>query len=233
MNLTYKFDARKQNIFFSSDFHYDHSHFGDDIDGLISPPIWKERGYFSCDEMNEHIISETNRLVMPEDTLIFHGDLTLRSSVERTENLLSRLICQNIFLISGNHESFTSKIYKRELEKLNLPKYIRCAYPLTYKNVTFVGPEITSFIKWGDNKKDVMMIHSSHFPKSIWDQMKYPNSVHCVGHSHLGFYDTHPDTIDQGKILDCGWDYKKRPLSFWEVKELMDKKQMIKKDKNH
>lgn len=232
MNLTYKFDARKEKIFFSSDFHAYHSHFGDDILGEKCPPIWKERGYSSCDDMNAHIISETNRLVSPEDTLIFHGDLTLRASVEKTENFLSEINCQNILCIAGNHESFTDKIYLRELAKLNLPPEIRCAYPLRYNNVVFCGPEIVSYIKWGDTKNSTMVIVSSHFPRTIWDNVKH-GWAHCCGHSHSGFKDTHPLTNDNGKIMDVGWDYFKRPVEFWELKSLMDKKEIVKKDKNH
>lgn len=230
MNLTFKFDARKENIFYSSDFHGHHAFFGQDVLGEKHTPIWKLRGYSSCHEMNEHIISETNRLVKPEDHFIFHGDLTLRCSVEETEEFLARFNCQNIYILFGNHESFTGKIYERERDKLNLP--FRAVYPLRYKNVIFCGPQIMSFVRWGENKRDTVIITHNHFPLAIWDYMK--DSSWCLtAHSHMGFKDTHPETTTCGKIADIGWDYKRRPLSFWEVKELMDKKPILKKDANH
>ncbi len=229
----YKFDARKQKVWFTSDWHHGHAYFADDIKGEKITPIWKERGYSSCEEMNYDIIKQTNNLVGTEDILIHHGDVALRTTPEQVKSLFERINCQNILLAWGNHESSTVRIYQEELSKLNLPPEIKHVYPLKYKNLTFCGPEIIISIRWGNNKKDNLIFHCSHFPKSIWDKMKHGNFVSTVGHSHHGFYDTLPTTLDRGKILDVGWDYLKRPLNFWEVKEIMDKKKVIKKDKNH
>lgn len=110
---------------------------------------------------------------------------------------------------------------------------IKFVYPLKYKNVTFCGPEFVLYVRWGESKKETVVINVSHFPKSIWDKMKSENVWHTVGHSHLGFPETHPHTTNTGKVLDCGWDFLKRPINFWEVKSYMDKKKMIKKDANH
>lgn len=233
MNLTYKFDARVQKIWAISDLHWGHEFFADDVKGERITPIWRERGYESCQEMDYDIIKKINQYVAPEDILVNLGDTSLRRTPEQVENLFNRLNCQTILTLSGNHESSTSRIYREEFKKLNLPVEIQYAYPLKYKNIVFCGPEITLYIRWGETKKETSLVHCAHFPKSIFDKMKSPASEMWCGHSHLGFIETHPESTDYGKIMDCGWDYLKRPLEFWEIKRLMDKKKVVKKDKNH
>ena len=45
------------------------------------------------------------------------------------------------------------------------------------------------------------------------------------GHEHGGLPATRPEAKD-GKILDLGWDLYKKPVSFAEVKAIMDTKQV-------
>mgnify|MGYP000262242110 CR=1 FL=1 len=49
--------------------------------------------------------------------------------------------------------------------------------------------------------------------------------VHCCGHSHGTYPLSRPENKTH-KILDCGWDIHKKPLTIAEVNVIMDKKEI-------
>jgi calcineurin-like phosphoesterase family protein len=69
-----------------------------------------------------------------------------------------------------------------------------------------------------------------HYPISIWREC-HKNSWCIVGHSHNTYFPSTKKCKDQGKILDVGWDSFNKPLSYFEVKKIMDTK--IYKEKDH
>ncbi len=228
MLKTLKFNTKDQGVFFVSDLHWNHN-------PKWPVPLWKSRGYETLEAHNEHIIDQINKHIKPNDILFSGGDLTLNCSEDDFESFIKRLNCQNIYCLWGNHPNPMAKIYKRELEKawldindLSVSNEIFSArvevYPFRYKNIVFCGDYLELII-------DKQIIVFFHYPLSIFNHQKSLAWCLC-GHSHHGFKATLPSNLN-GKILDIGWDGYKKPLSFNEIKEIMDKKQYIKIDEHH
>jgi calcineurin-like phosphoesterase family protein len=220
-----------QKLFFTSDTHYNHSHFADDRLGERITPIWKSRGYSSCLEMNEASINNINQVVGPDDILIHLGDLGLRCSDVEAVGFLRRVHCQNIWMIWGNHESPTSLIYKNALQSLGLPEG-SSVYPLPFANVIFHGFNLFLDVKYGPAKYNKQKIVCQHFPLKIWDKMNQ-NSWHVHGHCHGGLKGSNPNDLNQGKIIDAGVDNFPIPVDFYALKHVMDKKEYVRVDNHH
>ena len=63
-------------------------------------------------------------------------------------------------------------------------------------------------------------IAMSHYPNLIWNHSGKGSWMLC-GHSHSSCQMTNSKS-NYGKILDVGFDEFKRPLTFQEVKKIMD-----------
>lgn len=219
-------DSDEQRVWFLSDIHWNHN-------PSWPIPIWKARGYHSLEESNRHIIERINNLVREGDVLFSLGDLTLNCSEGQFEGLIGALRCRKIYSLWGNHPNPMVKIYKREIEGVYRNFKEKCGnclldnfeiYPFAYKNLIFLGHHAEIVV----NNQYIVL---NHYPLSIWNYMKN-SSWALVGHSHHGFKGSLPDNKN-GKILDVGWDGYKKPLSFNEVKEIMDKKEVVKVDSHH
>jgi hypothetical protein len=68
-----------------------------------------------------------------------------------------------------------------------------------------------------------------HYPLAVWNESHH-GSWMIHSHSHGSYGAGLPTTLDQGKILDVGWDVFNKPVDFFEVKDIMDKKEKIYKD---
>ncbi len=210
MKKILKFNTKDQNIWFTSDSHFGH----------LLPAVWSKRGFSSVEEHDRILIERWNSVVRPEDMVIFLGDFSLNSSVDKTKEIFNRLN-GHIFLLWGNHDSYTSKIYKEEL----LNQFGRIdieVYPVTWNNkVTFVGEELNLIV-------DKKMICCSHFPKRVWDKMGH-GAISLSGHSHSSDKESNPD-YPYHKRLDVGIENFGRPISFKEVMDIMNKKQFVQLD---
>lgn len=83
-------------IYFTSDLHINHDR----------EFIWKERGYKSVDEMNHALVDNINSVVREKDTLYILGDVMLNKSKQKESiELLKSIICQDIHIIVGNHDT--------------------------------------------------------------------------------------------------------------------------------
>jgi len=78
---------------FTSDTHYNH-------DAIIRGHA---RPFESTQEMDETIIGNVNRFVKKTDTLYHLGDFAF-GSVEKGIKTRSKINCQNVYLIYGNHD---------------------------------------------------------------------------------------------------------------------------------
>jgi hypothetical protein len=65
-----------------------------------------------------------------------------------------------------------------------------------------------------------------HFPVAIFDGMNH-GSMHLCGHSHGNYEISRPENHEQ-KILDCGWDVHKKPLTMKEIETIMSHKNLKK-----
>jgi len=195
-------------VFFTSDFHLNHS-------PKWPIPIWKSRGFDSVSEMNESIIKSINDCVKPTDILFFLGDFVLNCSEPQFEEFLSRINCQTIYMIFGNHNSCVWNVYQREiqnfLEKNNVNKSTLFSidievYPFRYRNLVFLG-------NYAEVSVDGIYFILTHYPIHSWNYMKQ-GSIHLYGHQHS------KNNPQGGKRLDVGWAGNKRPYS---INDILDK----------
>ena len=190
-------------VYFSSDFHLGHDR----------PFVWESRGHVSQEAHTDFVINKVNETIRPTDHLFYLGDFCLNTNEDQFESYLSRILCQNVYMLWGNHNNPVYKIYQREV----LSKYgenIK-VYPFRYRNVVFLGDYQEALI---DGKIVVMM----HYPINVWNFMKEGAYMLC-GHSHYSFDKTRADS-KQGLILDVGWDGKSSPYSTDEIDEIMLRK---------
>lgn len=210
-------ETATQKIFFTSDWHYNHS----------KTFVYESRGYSTIQEYNEGLVNTVNSIVSSDDILFNLGDLTLNSTTEDFEKLISNIKCKNIYLLFGNHPNKHYKnVYIPMVKEILGSKYIDGMeiYPLRYKNVIYLGhyAEITV------NHQYVVL---SHYPISIWNHIKHGAWMLC-GHSHYGYPTSTAENLE-GKILDVGWDGLGKPWSLDEVKSVMDKKKIVQVDEHH
>jgi calcineurin-like phosphoesterase family protein len=172
------------NTWFTSDQHFDHNN----IINLCNRP------FADVNEMNEKIIDNHNSKVGPKDTIYFLGDVSYRSSTNRTFKILKRLN-GNIKILFGNHDHKLIKLYDTGvLDKL--------------KNV-----EILGYLH--DFKVNKQKIILCHYAMRSWPGA-FRGSWHLYGHSHgnlPGIY----------KSMDVGVDCNNyMPFHFDDIKVHMD-----------
>ena len=207
----------KNKVYITSDTHFHHNR---DF-------VWKSRGFSSVIEHDNALISKINERVKCDDILIHLGDFCLNTNASQFEELLTRINCQNIYMLFGNHPNPHYKnVYKPLVKSLLKSEYTDDSemYPLRYRNVVYIG-HYAEVVIGGQ------FIVLSHYPIYVWNEMQHGAWMLC-GHSHGGCPFSCPDNINN-KILDCGWDLHKTPLSFGELQEIMDKKGFVAMDNHH
>lgn len=204
----------KNKIFVTSDTHFHHN----------KDFIWKNRGYSSIKNHDDDIIDIINKKVKPDDILIHLGDFCLNASLSQFEELISRIYCQNIYMLFGNHPNPHYKnIYKPLVKTVLGETYFdnNEVYPLRYRNVVYIGNYTSAIL-------DGQFCILCHYPISVWDEMQNGAWMLC-GHSHYGFEPSRAESL-AGKILDVGWDGHKAPWSLQEIAAVMAKKGFNKVD---
>lgn len=211
-------ETPERKVYFTSDPHLGHT------GPMGGPPLYETRGYGSAEEMTTDFIDVTNIVVRPNDILYIAGDYCLNTSLEKFEEYIASIHCQNIRMIWGNHNNpHQKKVYVPLVQNMLGDKYVEgmVVYPLRYKNVTFLGDYVEIAVNG-------QMICLFHYPIMVWNEMRH-KAWHLCGHSH---YNLDMSTAENttAKILDVGWDGYKKPLSFAEIAAIMDKKQVPKLD---
>jgi calcineurin-like phosphoesterase family protein len=211
INVLKWFITPERQVYLSSDLHLNHD----------KPFVVQSRGFKNVTEHNDGVIESLNKEVRPNDILCLLGDFCLKTSEQEFEDFISRIKCQNVYMLWGNHNNPVERIYKREVAKVLLAHSMHPnteIYPFRYKNLIFAGHYLEVFI---DNHPVVMC----HYPISSFNMMKHGAYMLC-GHSHQNYEMTRAShTV--GRYLDVGWDGHKKPLTFKEVKAIMDKKLVI------
>lgn len=219
--MKFKFNQNNgPKVYFTSDWHLNHSPKWD-------VPLHETRGYTSVTDMNDDIINKINSVVRYDDILFNLGDFSLNCSENDLNSFISRINCQNVHLLWGNHNSPISKIYQREVSKFLTDRNITetlSIYPFRYKNIVFCGDYLEINV---DGKIVVMM----HYPLDIWNYMKDGSYMLC-GHSHYNFPRTQRNSLD-GLILDVGWEGKLAPYSFDEIDLIMRSKKIRISEDHH
>jgi calcineurin-like phosphoesterase family protein len=164
----------------------------------------------------DDVVSKINARVKEDNFLYFLGDGFLNATDEQVLEWFSRINCQNIHTLWGNHSSNTFRIYRQAvLEKYGDPEIE--VYPMRFNNVVFLGNYQEIYI----GKKLIVL---QHFPIKTWNNNSR-NSFHLHGHSHNTDKSRNPEH-PMGKCLDCSWDWKKDIWSFEEIEDVMSTKEM-------
>lgn len=170
-------------------------------------------------------IDMTNELVGPNDYLFMLGDFCLNTTIQQFDAYLDRIKCRTIVSLWGNHNNPHEKaVYRKAMGNKFVGPFPVETYPLQYKNMLYVGPRIEAVI----NGQFMVM---DHYPLYVWNEMAHGAWMLC-GHSHNGCELSRAETTT-GKILDVGWDGHGKPWSFEEIREVMNKKQIVAFDHHH
>jgi len=199
-------------VYFTSDSHFNHN----------QKFIYESRGYKNRYEHNDALITKINEVVRPQDTLFHMGDFCLNITPPEFESILSRINCNNIAYIWGNHNSCIRRYYE-DAVTTEYGKDIE-VYPYAVGKLTYLG-----YYKELIVNGHMIVIH--HYPHQIFNQMQ-KGAWQLSGHSHYSNPTTQLDHLDN-KILDVGWDGHGKPLSFPEIQKIMMNKNHIKQDKHH
>lgn len=170
--------------------------------------IANTRDYNTLDEMNFAVINSINERLDEDCDLFNLGDF-LFGDKSLIGYWLSQIKCKNHYYLFGNHCEWM----RNKPEVLNLFTWVG-----DYLEIFFTRKPRENFTP---KKKLICM---SHYPFQVWNENNR-NSYMAHGHNHGNL-----NHDNDGKILDCGWDCFKRPLSLWEVDEILSKKQFIEKD---
>lgn len=191
----------ESKVFFTSDFHGRHD----------KEFVWKSRGFNSQQEHWDFWINKTNELVREQDILFHLGDLLLNATEADFDELNSRLNCKTIYHLWGNHESVPHRIYRETIKGEYQKKEIE-VYPYRIGKFIFVGGYQEIIVNG-------QYIICQHYPVSEWNNMSH-GSFSLFGHSHQ------LNQFQEGKALNVGFDYWRKPLDFDELKATMDARPM-------
>ena len=216
----------RQNIFFCSDPHYNHS-------GIVrGTSNWEgQKGCRDFDTVEEHdkiLVNNINKTVGEDDILFCLGDWSFGdyktdANVSNVRKFREQIKCKNINLIYGNHDS---EIRKNKDDSQSLFSSIN-----DYLEICIVDQP-----KEQGEKPLKYNIVLSHYAFRVWNKSA-KGSWMLYGHSHGNLDEftpltTNPDWIgDQYYIknyrtMDVGFDTHKefRPYSFQELKIIMERR---------
>lgn len=175
------------NVWWTSDTHFNHGN-------IIK---YSSRPFTNVDDMNNYLLNEINKRVMPNDILIHAGDWLF--GPDKINNLIkfrNRIACQNIYTVWGNHD-----------RQIRREQSVRDCFVWT-------GSKLEEWF----NKKYFTV---DHYSCNVWDE-SHKGAYHLYGHSH----GTLPDNPNS-QSFDCGVDTdlfgheKYTPYSFEEIDHIM------------
>lgn len=182
------------NMFVTSDTHFGHN----------KEFIYAARGYASPQEMNTDMIRVINETVGENGVLLHLGDFCLNTTREEYENIMRQIHVKEVWMIWGNHNNPVQRNYGGTV--------VQTTESHGDTLVRFVGHYLTL-----RHKKNCYVCF--HFPISVWEGMS-EGAMHLCGHSHGDHQLSRPEDTTH-KMLDCGWDVHRKPLSFQEINHIM------------
>ena len=83
--------------------------------------IYKQRGFSSCEEHDKSLIKNINDLIAVDDYLFILGDVILYD-IDKGLEEFSKINCNNIVIIRGNHDSDNKIMLYQQLHILDKHK---------------------------------------------------------------------------------------------------------------
>jgi calcineurin-like phosphoesterase family protein len=166
-------ETEEQKIYITADPHLGHQR---DF-------VWEARGYADWKAHDKGIIDTINSMVRPTDILLLLGDICLNTPLSQFEEYLSRIQCQNIWTMWGNHNNpHKTNVYRKTVDATypasNYP-FPTEVYPCKYKNLIYLGYYVEAVL----NGQFVILCH---YPISVFNEMQHGAWMLC-GHSHYGY----------------------------------------------
>ena len=188
-----------QRLFFTSDTHYNHANICSATTKWDNPVTCRE--FKSLEHMNATLAGNINEVVGQNDILFHLGDWSF-GGFEMIEEFRNRIVCQNIHIITGNHDHHIEN-NKGGCQSL-------FASVSKYQNLvvkTNVGTLASKEYRFA----------LMHFPIASWDNMAR-KAIHLHGHVHFEA----DKRIGPGKMMDVGVDGNGLyPIDMTEVVSLM------------
>ena len=190
---------KNQNIFFTSDTHYNHTNI------CRGTSKWDTRratrDFNVIHHMNQVLVDNINKVVGENDILIHLGDWSF-GGIESIAEFRNRIVCKNIHLILGNHDHHIER-NKEDVQRL-------------FSSVNhYVNLDLRRPINKATTEKFKFIL--MHFPIASWDNMN-TGVIHLHGHVHLPPH----LRIAEGKAMDVGVDGNGlEPLSLNEIVSIM------------
>jgi calcineurin-like phosphoesterase family protein len=168
------------NVFICSDTHFSHRNIVRGVTNWRLPngeiPVEQTRDFLTIEKMNTAIVNNINEVVGQDDILIHLGDWSF-GGFEQISEFYNRLVCKNIHLILGNHDTHIEK-NRDNIQDL------------------FLSVSHYNTLEMGDYKFILC-----HYPISSWDGLN-KGYIHLHGHVHLP-----PNRrFGVGKRMDVGMD---------------------------
>jgi calcineurin-like phosphoesterase family protein len=167
-------------VFITSDTHYAHKNICRGVtdwrtqDGEV--PVGSTRDFETIEQMNNRLVNAINNVVGQDDTLIMLGDVSF-GGFENIGIFLDRLICKNIHLILGNHDTHIEN--NRE-------------------NIQSRFLSVQHYLEVNINDKNFVLCH---YPLQSWNGLN-KGVIHLHGHVHLPAN----RKFGNGKRMDVGVD---------------------------
>jgi calcineurin-like phosphoesterase family protein len=191
----FKYKSSERNIFFCSDPHYSHKNL---IKSLSTWEKGANRDFNSIAHHNDTLVNNINNTVGKDDVLFMLGDVAF-GGFENVREFLSRIICNEVHLILGNHDKHI---------KFNRDGIKNC--------FTTVNTRVEVFI-------DDDMFVLDHYPILEWEDC-WEGAYHLFGHQH-NLTATRFSNGDN-RSMDVGFDGHPefRPYSLNEMYTLLKNK---------
>lgn len=237
-----KLNSKEVGIWFMSDPHYGHKNI---CKGTTS---WENkegcRDFDTISKMNDVLVSNINAKVHPNDVLFCLGDWSF-GGIDNIWNFRSRLNVKTLHFITGNHDYHieTNRLLQNCAKQSGLI-YTSISYTqglnfsLPVENLVSAKDLFTSvqhYLRLGIDGQEIVM---SHYPMAAWEH-SYKGSWMLHGHCHGTLFTHEKQWAGNGhwytssKILDVGIDNINtllgdyRPISFQEIRTIMNKRTII------
>jgi calcineurin-like phosphoesterase family protein len=185
-------------VYITSDTHFGHKNICRGVtnwrtqDGQI--PIESTRDFQTIEQMNQRLVDGINHFVGQDDTLIMLGDVSF-GGFDNIGIFLERLVCHNIHLILGNHDTHI----ERDRD------FVRGRFL-----------SVQHYLEANIEGRDFVLCH---YPLQSWHGLN-KGVIHLHGHVHLPPH----RRFGNGKRMDVGVDGNGMdPYSISEIIKIMDK----------